>query len=130
MEDIFKFLLVAGILIYGFIKQVRKESPEQPAFPHPEMPASDEESFMPEDIPMPQDSYAEPTQETVIPPNKQTSSKPTHKKIRKHQPIGENKQNVTASSTNESNATSDYGIHSAEDARRAIIWSEILQRKY
>jgi len=26
--------------------------------------------------------------------------------------------------------TSEYGIHSAEEARKAIIWSEILQRKY
>lgn len=26
--------------------------------------------------------------------------------------------------------TPEYGIHSAEEARRAIIWAEILQRKY
>ena len=25
---------------------------------------------------------------------------------------------------------SEYSIHSAEEARKAIIWSEILQRKY
>ena len=26
--------------------------------------------------------------------------------------------------------TSEYGIHSAQEERKAIIWSEILQRKY
>ena len=28
------------------------------------------------------------------------------------------------------NADTDYAIRSAEDARRAIVWSEILKRKY
>lgn len=130
MEDIFKFLLVAGILIYGFIKQVRKETPEQPAFPYPEMPDSDEDSFMPEEIPSPQASHLDPVQEMVTPPNKQASPKSAHKKARRHQPIQEPQQTVATSSANHSDESSDYSIHSIEEARRAIIWSEILQRKY
>lgn len=135
MEDIFKILLVTGILIYGFVKQLRKETPEQPAFPYPEMPDSDippmpEGIPIPEDIPMQQDSHPEPAQETVIAPHKQSGSTPAHKKSRKYQPIQESKQTTADLSANEHNETTDYSIHSVEEARRAIIWSEILQRKY
>ncbi|EJX00652.1 hypothetical protein EVA_11240 [gut metagenome] len=121
MEDIFKILLVIGIIIYAFTIRTRKETPEMPNSDAP---------LMPEESPMPQDSYLKPAQETVIKPNRKTSSKPTHKEIKKHQPIQETQQTIAASTIGKTDKTSDYGIHTIEDAKRAFIWSEILQRKY
>ena len=47
MEDIFKFLLVIGIIAIGFVRQARKEAKKKTGG-SPVMPMPDEESPFPE----------------------------------------------------------------------------------
>ena len=92
MEDVFKFLLVAAVIVIGLVKQFKKEA--------------NKNADKSPDIPMPDVAKSKHTSIKASPPS-------------------------PASRPQESDeVTSEYGIHSAEEARKAIIWSEILQRKY
>lgn len=116
MEDVMQFLLVAGILAFGIYKQFSKEKSNKPEKSAP--------------IPTPEYEYESEFKEPVIfeKPQKKVavSPKPSlpQEGIRNtHAP------NSIPKTTQETNK-SEYSIQTAEEARRAIIWSEILQRKY
>ena len=47
MEDIFKFLLIAGIIVISFVRQAKKEAKKK-AGNSPAMPVFDEENPLPE----------------------------------------------------------------------------------
>ena len=47
MEDIFKFLLIAGIIVISFVRQAKKEAKKK-AGNNPAMPVFDEENPLPE----------------------------------------------------------------------------------
>jgi hypothetical protein len=138
MEDLFKFLLVAAVIAIGLVRQFKKEakknSESKPVMPLPDTdmnddvfpPYSDQGNtyggYIPQGPPMTKQS----TEENVTRPirsksKKATTSSYTSIQTAKSSPITEIK---------EPDETSEYGIHSAEEARRAIIWSEIIQRKY
>lgn len=59
------------------------------------------------------------------------SYKPRYRaSIAETQPVAPSATKQETSLPNEPDTESEYAISSAEEARRAIIWSEILQRKY
>ena len=154
MEDFVKFLLIAGVIIIGIVKEVKKnkaknEKNKRPAPTMPPMPETD-----PNAVPIPE-AWGKmfPSQDIFeSAPLEKRSNKPTqkeatkHKAERKREPVsqfgtlgnitgveGQRSTQATASQTiNEEIPTSEseFTIHSTEEARRAIIWGEILQRKY
>lgn len=156
MEDFFKFLIVAGVIVVGIYNEVKKNRAtkaknKRPATP---IPQHDEADYEP--TPLPEawgrgttlDELFEPA--PTEPPVRKPSAKPSYNK----QPSKKKKQreeiSVSASLANSvaqdernsrqgthydtpngsSDGNSEYEIHSAEDARKAIIWGEILRRKY
>ena len=127
MEDIFKFLLVIGIIIaIGFVRQARKEAKTSTGN-GPAMPMPDAESPFPENWNgVPYDGYnPENPGPEVSAPRKKAAKK--HKSAPKQPPVCPNTDNMSPEPTE---ASSQFEIHSAEEARKAIIWGEILQRKY
>ena len=130
MEDILKFLLVAGVLVVAFIRQAKKEArkkqaPLPPFMPQPESPSAplpDEPKDRTYDGYIPEGPASEPP----TPPRPKTKRNPA-RTFAKAEP----KQNIPVPPPPATeDGTTDYQIHSAEEARRAIIWSEILTRKY
>ena len=126
MEDAFKFLLVVAVIAIGLVRRFKKES-NKSADESPDIPMPDTDNPLPEY--WGGDTYGGFIPEGPKPAEKpkpvsRPSSKSKHASMRTSPPS-------PASSPQESGeATSEYGIHSAEEARKAIIWSEILQRKY
>ncbi|WP_291587418.1 hypothetical protein [Bacteroides sp.] len=118
MEDVMQFLLVAGILAFGIYKQFNKEKSNKP------------EKSMP--MPTPEYEYEPEFEKTVIfeKPQKRVTvpPKPSHPKEGiKSTYVPTTMPKATKA---EEEGKSEFSIQSAEEARRAIIWSEILQRKY
>ena len=126
MEDIFKFLFVIGIIAIGFVRQVRKEAKTSTGN-GPAMPMPDAESPFPENWNgVPYNGYnPENPGPEVSAPRKKAAKK--HKSAPKQPPVCPNTDNM---SPEPAEASSQFEIHSAEEARKAIIWGEILQRKY
>lgn len=126
MEDIFKFLLIAGIIVISFVRQAKKEAKKK-AGNSPAMPVFDEENSLPE-------SWNDGTYGGYIPegpkPEAAVIRKKTEKKYKpaKKQPFIQ--QDTDNTLPEPADASSEFEIHSAEEARKAIIWGEILQRKY
>ena len=127
MEDILKILFVVGILLYEIVRRIRKEDSGQAASLEEDLPE-------PEDIPVPLD---EPDATCVFTPEEEEkpadplppTPKPQRKKLQTYQPLPDAPAtpptpDITAAQEDE------YRILSAEEARKAIIWGEILQRKY
>lgn len=132
MEDFLKFVLVAAVLVVAFIQQTRKEAqkkkknaPRPPVMPQPEPVSS----------PLPEGQESQtyggyipegPASEPPTPPRPKPKRNPA-RTFAKAEP----KQNIPVPPPPATeDGTTDYQIHSAEEARRAIIWSEILTRKY
>lgn len=135
MDEFVQFLFVIAIIAVGIVQQYRKEArkkkAEQPPIPpvtstswppEPEetdetyggyIPAAPEPETAPKPAPKP---FIEPAVHKTAP------QPPQRKQAVATPPVN----NVPATPTG---ATEDYGIHSVEEARRAIIWSEILNRK-
>ncbi|HIY88660.1 MAG TPA: hypothetical protein H9824_08160 [Candidatus Bacteroides pullicola] len=134
MEDILKFLLVAGVLVVAFIRQAKKEAQKKqtslpPFMPQPEAPSAplpDEPKDRTYDGYIPE----EPAPEPAAPPRPKAKRKAaqTFAKAKPKQNIAAASPSVATPDTE--NDASDYNIRSAEEARRAIIWGEILNRKY
>lgn len=132
MEDLFKFLIIAVVIIVSIAKQFTKE-PEKTPRKKPLAPAGEAEEGMPVPpvAPIPVSGNASSV------PSAPTSMPPTASSLRPRRKAGVSPMVTPTVSTPSSSraaadadASSEYGIHSAEEARRAIIWSEILQRKY
>ena len=147
MDGILQFLLIAGIIVIGVVKQFKKEAKKnaenRPAMPVPENDIDEDTLPIPE-------AWGK-TYGGFIPegPTPQTPSAPTAKEeyqfsASKHifggDPANTSPKPITAppkqkispppSVQQKPETDSEYAIHSAEEARKAIIWSEILQRKY
>lgn len=134
MEDILKFLLVAGVLVVAFIRQARKEAQKKqasrpPVMPRPETPPSDHPDgqkdqtyggYIPEGPPpapaAPPSPKSRRTAATVPPKTPRRQDTPVPPPPAKTPETEDN--------------SSDFRIQSVEEARRAIIWGEILNRKY
>ena len=147
MDGILQFLLIAGIIVIGIVKQFKKEAKKN-AENSPTMPMS-EDDIDEDTLPIPE--IWGKTYGGFIPegPAPQTSPVPTAKEeyqfsASKHIFGGDTvnaspkhattppKQKISPppSTPQKPETDSEYSIHSIEEARKAIIWSEILQRKY
>ena len=126
MEDVFKFLLVAAVIVIGLVKQFKKEANKN-ADKSPDIPMPDVDNPLPEY--WGGDTYGGFIPEGPKPAEKpKPVSKPSAKS--KHTSIKASPPSPASRPQESDEVTSEYGIHSAEEARKAIIWSEILQRKY
>ena len=120
MEDVMQFLLVAGILAFGIFRQFSKEknkkSEKRDSMPVPEYEYEYEPEFEePVIIEKTYEQAAAPPKPPVVQEGaRSTYAPPSPPKTSKKAETCKN----------------DFSIHSAEEARRAIIWSEILRRKY
>ena len=156
MEDFLKFLLIAGVILVGIFKEVNKNSKSKKAQnKRPVPPMSSPTEIDPDVVPMPEAWGRGKSLDELFPPASSyepTVAKPISKPVA--QPASKSKKkkeevSVAASLANsaaqderntrqgshyntphESPNEQDFTIHSAEEARRAIIWGEILQRKY
>ena len=131
MEDILKFLLIAAILIVAFVRQARKEA-QKKAPQKTVPPISGETSPLP-DYPeesgtyggyIPEGPASEPAPSPILQPRSMPSSE-GQRTTKERQP-----QKSDKATPPRGKAAEDFRIHSAEEARRALIWSEILTRKY
>lgn len=136
MEDILKFLLIAGILIIGFVKQAKKEAKIPRLLQgmittchtltkliHFQKVGKVFQSLLPyKRTTLRQKSKHTSKGKTFYPPNYQTQQTVQHK-----QSVAQTPQTNRAETQDTSPA---IDIQSAEEIRKGIIWSEILQRKY
>ena len=151
MEDFLKFLLIAGVILVGIFKEVskyNKSKKTQNKRPVPPTPSPVEVD--PDATPIPEfwgrgskvlDDFLQSL--PVEQPAPKPAPKPTPKKKKEEISVAasianssaQDKRNTKQGShydhpeTDNSNQE-DFSIHSTEEARRAIIWGEILQRKY
>ena len=147
MEDFLKFLLIAGVILVGIFKEVSKKSKTKKATDkRPVPPISSPTEIEPDAVPMP-----EAWGKIELPiPKKSSKQASRHAPKQQQQKKKREEVSVAASLANSaaqdelnsrqgshfntpnesSDNNGDFTIHSAEEARRAIIWGEILQRKY
>jgi len=157
MEDFLKFLLIAGVILVGIFKEVNKNSKAKKAKaknPVPPMPSPVE--TVSDTVPMPEawgrpkslDELFQPIpreQPVSKKSPKQSSKQQASKQQRKKEEVSVAASLANSAAQDEQNSRQsahyntphdspdnkeDFTIHSAEEARRAIIWGEILQRKY
>lgn len=115
MEDIMQFLLIVGIIAFGIFRQYSKEKAKKSENEHPmPIPEYKMEEFVMTEAPPKQ---IPKKQKQVLP---QEGARTTSHTPLPTAPV----QRIEVAEE------SEFTIHSAEEARRAIIWSEILQRKF
>lgn len=148
MEDVFKFLFVAGVIIFSIVKQARKEAKKN-ADNAPDMSMPDEATPLPENwgegtyggyIPEGPKAEAIPVEEAPVRPKRRKKHSPKpfipprNIDSASHRSTSSSFQNASppdnSSLENVPTPNADFDIRSIEEVRKAIIWSEILQRKY
>lgn len=129
MEEVLKFLAVIAVIAAGIVSQVRKEAKKNAAgksrVPMPDAPQQ-RPDYREDDtyggfIPKGPDPTAD---HAAKKPKKASSSR-----YSPHTPLEPNEA-PPAEVTQDADNPSEFSIRSAEEARRAVIWSEILRRKY
>ncbi|WP_281644862.1 hypothetical protein [Bacteroides zoogleoformans] len=140
MEDVFKFLLVAAVIAIGIVKQIKKEAQKnadkKPVMPVPDadFPLSEhrDEDTYGDSVPAGSGMEAEVIRQSSVRPAKQLRNKkqPSRPQTTASQHSSVNAFSPPTYSPPESDETSGFDIHSVEEARKAVIWSEIIQRKY
>ncbi|WP_294473208.1 ferrichrome ABC transporter substrate-binding protein [uncultured Bacteroides sp.] len=151
MEDFLKFLLIAGVILVGIFKEVNKNKSKKTKEnrPVPQTPPTVE--IDPDAVPLPEAWGRSRTLEDIFQPQTyeqpapKPAPKPAAKPKRKKEEISVSASLASSAAQDEKNSRQgshyntphesddnkeDFGIHSAEEARKAIIWGEILQRKY
>ena len=124
MEDVLKFLVIIAAIAIGIAQQYKKEAKKKAsATPHPH-PAAETETVERNETP----------RRSIIPENEPfipRHSQPVHTA---HRPEPSKRTTTPAPPAKAAPAVEDngpeYTIRSAEEARRAIVWGEILKRKY
>lgn len=140
MEDIWKFFLIATVVIIGIIREANKnKSPKKaetngiPDLLEPEEPQTATGSIW-EDLfdskpaqPVLQTEPKKPWVNPLLKEKKEVLQNPSKKEtpVKTKQP--DQSEHL---STNVTSEKEKYAIQSVEEARRAIILGEILQRKY
>jgi type IV secretory pathway VirB10-like protein len=109
-SGIFQILLIVAFLFIGIAKAYRKTKTKQ----------TDENPNQPID----NDFYYKEEQKPLSQPVSPNTTPPFNTKLSQslQPPILPDNSNVEEET--------DFNIHSSEDAKRAVIWSEIIQRKY
>ncbi len=123
MEDVIKFLLIIGFIAIGVFKQVSKEKSKKNAENDIPVP-------VPPPVPQPSSVQRKSSQKANSPKKQKQFTTHIEEGVR----TAHNPPTISApphqTDETESAETSEYTIDSPEEARRAIIWSEILQRKF
>lgn len=140
MEDVSTILIFVGIIVVAIIQRIRK-NPGKESTGQPDMPFGGMDNPLPE-------NWGGNTYGGFIPEGPEPEVFIPQGKKKKHQPAKDRtsagRNTVNQSSSNigsqpiqqmpppevEQEEPSEFQINSAEEARRAIVWSEILQRKY
>lgn len=152
MEDILQFLVIASVIVVGIVRQFKKEAKKnadnRPAMPMPKKENSDNTMPVPESWRKTYGGYIPegPAEETNPVPTMKREVTQKHKyspssksflpgepaRTSSYSPVvSPEEQNPPPPSISQSSdIESEYSIQSAEEARKAIVWSEILQRKY
>ncbi len=142
MEDFLKFLLIAGVILVGISKEVNKNGKAKKArAKRPVSPMPSPVEAPPDSVPIPEAwGKIELPDELLRPiPRKQPAAQPSSKQQYPRQKTPEQqrkKEEVSVAASladtphDSSDNKDDFAIHSVEEARRAIIWGEILHRKY
>lgn len=129
MEEVLKFLAVIAVIVAGIVSQVRKEAKKNAAG-KPRMPMPDAPQQRPDY--RDDDTYGGFIPKGPDPVAVHAAKKPKKTSSSKHSLNTPPKPKETPPEevAREADDTSEFNIRSAEEARRAIIWSEILRRKY
>lgn len=156
MEDFLKFLLIAGVILVGIFREVNKNSKSKKATnKRPVSPIPSPTEIELDAIPIPEAWGSPKSPDELIRPipfelptshqfsQQASGQKPKQKKKKEQISVTasiaksaaqdelNSKQGSHYNTPSESVTNSeDFIIHSAKEARRAIIWGEILQRKY
>ncbi|MGN0048524.1 MAG: hypothetical protein ACI37U_06510 [Bacteroides sp.] len=109
MEDIIQYLILFAVVLVFMTKKAKKEVAEGPS----DLPDG---SYDVEAGPDTTDYTIDVGETPACPPRYTPPASPTPP--------------APIRPTDTDEPTSEYAIHSAEEARKAIIWSEILHRKY
>lgn len=120
--EILKFLLIVAVIAFAIVRQARKSKSGQPE-KRPSAPASG--NFNPME--------AAPVKEEIAKPHRKASKQSKKTKANYMEPASEGARTTAPaphSSEPEQATDTNFSIGSIEDARKAIIWSEILNRKY
>lgn len=121
--EILKFLLIVALIAFFIVRQARKNKAEQ-AENSPSAPAPG--NFNPTERP-------QVKERKMAKPPLQASGQAKKAKNHYTPSVSEGARTTDATPTppeTEQPADTDFAIRSAEDARKAIVWSEILNRKY
>ncbi len=118
MEDILKFLFVAIVLGVAFVQHIRKETAQKASKKALE--------------PAPGETIPERQHASMSRPKKNGAY---DRGAHKGKPVATGEavrcpDSTMRKETDPQNVEEDYGIRSVEEARRAMVWSEILARKY
>lgn len=116
MEDLSSVVIFVIIAIVSLVSKLfnkKEELKEEHDFPE-FFPSEEDDTELSETVPI---------QYQTAPPKKETTPRTEIKKPLKA-------EKPSAILNEEEEKENDFTIHSAEEARRAIIWGEILQRKY
>ena len=125
MEDVLKFLVIIAVIAVGIVKQYNKEARKKNTTAAPAgMPPVPEDADT--DSPLPPHRTT-PEAEPFIPRNAPAQPETPQPRREVRPTAAAPKPPIPPA---DGNADTDYAIRSAEDARRAIVWSEILKRKY
>jgi hypothetical protein len=135
MDGIIEFLVIAAVIIVGIVSQNKKSKAEQSTQERPPIP---HRPNVGEALPEPK-AY-DPYEEIFIPTTpKKKKKKRTPTPFLSEEPIEEGTPAVTSmrdlgssvsTETEENAESSEYALNSVDEARKAIVWGEILQRKY
>jgi hypothetical protein len=137
MDGIIEFLVIAAVIIVGIAQQYKKSEAEKKGQERPPIPPRPNvEDVLPE--PKGYDPYKEIFIPTTTSPQPKKKKKRTPTPFLPEEPTEEGTPAVAsmtsagtpASDETEENADSEYALHSTDEARKAIVWGEILQRKY
>lgn len=159
MEDLFQFLVIAGIIAVGIFNQVKKnnETKKQARERRPASAMPPPVELAPDATPIPEtwgrpkpmDDFLNPIPVEPTPernPYKPASATRPKQKPKKKKEDGsvaaalansraQDERNMPQgtpyyNSQDDSEDKGEFEIRSVEEVRRAIIWGEILQRKY
>jgi hypothetical protein len=118
MENILQYLFVAVIIIAGIVRTINKAKQEAP-------------KEITEPFPVPRAFTIEPPVETkpVRRPNAKQTPKPTVS-VTPPPAVSRVAADDPFALHSSAEENSDFQIETLEDARKAMVWSEIMQRKY
>ncbi|MCI1683766.1 MAG: hypothetical protein LKI39_14620 [Bacteroides sp.] len=139
MDGIVQFLIIAGVIVIGIVKHLKKEA-DKSVEKKPDILAKRETSAQKVFIPnyekkyggyIPEDTIFEP-KATVASKNKSKQEKNKTSSSYHNTTVSPPKNTSSSESiaSQAPEATPDFNFHSIEEIRKAVIWSEILQRKY